>query len=111
MTKSLEELSDRLEIQDLLVAYSYAIDFRDWDALDEVFTPDAFIDYTAFGGSSGNLEETKKFLAAAMPMFSGFQHMVATSLSIDSRLRRRSRSSRTPTSSCSRRWKSIGLLR
>ena len=79
MTKSLEEIADRLEIQDLLVAYSYAIDFRDWDALDEVFTPDAFIDYTAFGGSAGNLKETKEFLAAAMPMFSGFQHMVATS--------------------------------
>ena len=50
MTMSLEEISDRLEIQDLLVAYSYAIDSRDWAALDDVFTPDAHIDYTVFGG-------------------------------------------------------------
>jgi hypothetical protein len=79
MTMSLQEISDRLEIQDLLVAYSHAIDTRNWDALDDVFTPDAFIDYSDFGGGSGDLETTKKFLAMAMPNFSSFQHMVATS--------------------------------
>jgi ketosteroid isomerase-like protein len=73
-----------LEIQELLSAYSYAIDTRDWDALDEVFTPDAVIDYTEMGGTRGNLTETKAFLAAAMPMFQSFQHMVATTkLAID----------------------------
>ena len=41
--------------------------------------PDAFIDYTVFGGSAGTLEETKQFLTEAMPAFSSFQHMVATS--------------------------------
>ncbi len=79
MTMSLEEISDRMEIQDLLVAYSYAIDSRDWAALDDVFTPDAFIDYTCFGGIAGTLPEIKKFLDEAMPAFSSFQHMVATS--------------------------------
>ena len=79
MTMSLEEISDRLEIQDLLVAYSYAIDSRDWDALDDVFTPDAHIDYTVFGGIAGTLPEIKKFLDDSMPMFSSFQHMIATS--------------------------------
>jgi hypothetical protein len=79
MTKSLQELSDRLEIQDLQTAYSHAIDTRDFDALDRVFTRDAFIDYTAFGGSAGGLEETKAFLRQALAMFGGFQHMVATS--------------------------------
>ena len=79
MTKSLQELSDRLEIQDLQTAYSHAIDTRDFDALDRVFTRDAFIDYTAFGGSAGGLEETKAFLRKALAMFGGFQHMVATS--------------------------------
>jgi len=79
MTMSLQEISDRLEIQDLLVAYSHAIDTRNWDALDDVFTPDAFIDYSDFGGGSGDVETTKKFLAMAMPNFSSFQHMVSTS--------------------------------
>jgi SnoaL-like protein len=79
MTMSLQEISDRMEIQDLLVAYSYAIDTSNWDALDDVFTEDAFIDYSAMGGSKGDLESTKQFLAMAMPNFAGFQHMVATS--------------------------------
>ena len=79
MPKSLQELSDRLEIQDLQAAYSHAIDTRDFDALDRVFTRDAFIDYSAFGGSVGGLEETKGFLRKALAMFGGFQHMVATS--------------------------------
>jgi ketosteroid isomerase-like protein len=79
MPKSLQELSDRLDIQDLQAAYSHAIDTRDFDALDRVFTPDAYIDYTAFGGSAGGLAETKAFLAKALAMFGGFQHMVATS--------------------------------
>ena len=78
MTLSLQEISDRMEIQDLLTAYSYAIDTRNWDALDDVFTEDAHIDYKEMGGSAGNLAETKDFLIKAMPMFSSFQHMVAT---------------------------------
>ncbi len=76
---SQQAISDRLEIQDLLVDYCYAIDFRDWDALDGIFTPDAVIDYTELGGTRGNLAETKAFLAQAMPMFESFQHMISTS--------------------------------
>ena len=84
MTMSIEEISDRLEIQDLLTAYSHAIDTRDWDALDEVFTPDARVDYSAMGGSDGDLATTKQFLADAMVMFAGFQHMISnTVLEID----------------------------
>jgi len=79
MTMSLQEISDRMEIQDLFVAYSYAIDSRTWDGLDDVFTPDAFIDYSVFGGSSGDLASTKEFLASAMTMFPVFQHMVSGS--------------------------------
>jgi hypothetical protein len=43
-TLSLAEISDRLEIQQLLVDYSTAIDNRRFDDLDKVFTPDAYID-------------------------------------------------------------------
>lgn len=76
---SLEELSDRLEIQDLQVAYSHAIDFRRFDELDDVFTEDAFIDYTVFGGPKGTYSEIKKYLSETMPMFSSYYHMVSTS--------------------------------
>ncbi|UGQ14955.1 nuclear transport factor 2 family protein [Yinghuangia sp. ASG 101] len=76
---SLQEISDRLEIQDLLVRYSHAVDTRQWDLLDDVFTADAHIDYSAVGGSAGDLTATKKFLADVMPMFTAFQHLVANS--------------------------------
>jgi hypothetical protein len=79
MALTLQEISDRMEIQDLLVDYSHAIDTRSWDALDQVFTPDAFIDYTAMGGVEGRLPEIKAWLAKTMPIFSSTQHMVATS--------------------------------
>ena len=84
MAMSLQEISDRMEIQDLMVRYSYAIDSRNWDALDDVFTADAFIDYSVFGGSTGDLPSTKEFLASAMPMFGSLQHMVSgTTITID----------------------------
>lgn len=73
---SMQAMSDRLEIQALLAAYSDAIDRRDWDALDQVFTRDAVIDYTETGGARGNLDFIKAYLARAMVQFSGFQHMV-----------------------------------
>lgn len=79
MRRSLEDIADRLDIQDLLVSYSHAIDFQRWDELDDVFTPDAHIDYTAFGGPEGNYPEIKEFLRTTMPMFSAYYHMVSTS--------------------------------
>lgn len=75
---SLQEISDRLEIQDLLARYSHAIDRRDWGALDRVFTQDAYIDYASMGGASGTLPHIKQYLAQAMANFKGFQHLVAT---------------------------------
>lgn len=76
---SLQEISDRLEIEDLMVRYSHAVDTHQWDLLDEIFTPDAHIDYTAMGGPAGDLEATKKFLATVMPNFPAFQHMIGNS--------------------------------
>jgi len=37
MTLSLQEMSDRFEIQDLLVGYCYAVDNQDFDAFAKVF--------------------------------------------------------------------------
>ena len=73
---STQEMSDRLEIQDLLTSYCDAIDSRDWDALDDIFTSDGIIDYTAAGGTRGNLQETKAYLDKALKPFSGMQHML-----------------------------------
>jgi 3-phenylpropionate/cinnamic acid dioxygenase small subunit len=74
----LQEISDRLEIQDLFARYSFAIDDRDWDALDTVFTPDARIDYSETGGAVGSFDRIKAWLPVALQRFPRYQHMVAT---------------------------------
>jgi hypothetical protein len=79
MTMTLQELSDRQEIQDVMVAYCYAIDHKNWDELDEVFTPDAVIDYSEMIGFRGNLAETKVFLAKALGQIKSYQHSISTS--------------------------------
>ena len=73
---SLEEISDRLEIQQLLVAYSTAIDTRRFDDLDLVFTPDAYIDYRALGGIDGKFPEVKAWLAEVLPNFPAYSHLL-----------------------------------
>ncbi|MDZ7887402.1 MAG: nuclear transport factor 2 family protein [Mycobacterium sp.] len=73
---SIEEISDRLEIQQLLVDYSTAIDARRFDDLDRVFTPDAYIDYRAMGGVDGRYPEVKAWLAQVLPNFPAYAHML-----------------------------------
>ncbi len=75
---SLQEMSDRFEIQDLVHRYAQIIDSKDFDLLrEDVFCEDAFIDYSVFGGSKGNLETTIAFLHKAMKLFPNTQHLNA----------------------------------
>ena len=78
MTLSMQEMSDRFEIQDLLVGYCYAVDARDFDALDRFFTADAVIDYSEMVGFKGNLTETKAFLRESFGIVTAAQHAVST---------------------------------
>jgi hypothetical protein len=73
---SLAEISDRLEIQQLLVDYAAAIDQRRFDDLDRVFTADAYIDYRAMGGIDGVYPEIKAWLAQVLPNFPAYSHLV-----------------------------------
>jgi 3-phenylpropionate/cinnamic acid dioxygenase small subunit len=77
---SQQQLSDRFEIQDLVFHYADLIDTKQFEQLrDEVFTADAHIDYSAMGGSVGDLEETITFLKAAVTdeLFPNSQHLNA----------------------------------
>ncbi len=77
---SLQEISDRMEIQDLCYRYAQIIDAKDFDSLrTDVFTADAHIDYGVFGGSVGDLEHTISFLKEAMTpeIFPAHQHLNA----------------------------------
>lgn len=77
---STKDMSDRLEIQDLLARYCQAIDSRNFDDLDHIFTSDAHIDYTEAGGAKGTLAEIKTYLVGALKGFSGMQHMIGLPL-------------------------------
>jgi hypothetical protein len=77
---SQQEISDRFEIQDLVFHYADLIDRRDIERLrTDVFTADAHIDYSAMGGSVGDLDETIAFLNAALTeeLFPNSQHLNA----------------------------------
>ena len=75
----LQEISDRLEIQDLIARYCHAIDRRELDELDSIFAEDAVIDYTAFGAPRASLGEMKGFLAEALTAHTAYYHLAATS--------------------------------
>jgi hypothetical protein len=62
-------LSDRAEINDVLVRYTRAIDAGEWDVLDTVFAADAQIDYTTSGGIAATYAEVKPWLAEMLPAF------------------------------------------
>ncbi len=66
---SADEISARLELQDLLIRYSEAIDRREFDELDEIFTPDAYIDYRDTGGIDGQYPQVKPWLAETLPTY------------------------------------------
>jgi len=74
---SLQEMGDRLEIDDLLTRYATAVDTKDWGLYASCFTPDASLDYTAAGGIKGTFPEVKDWLAQVMPSFPMTQHLVA----------------------------------
>lgn len=65
----LQEISDRMEITDVITRYTRAIDSGDWDKLDTVFTDDAQIDYTESGGINAPFAEVKPWLAEMLPAF------------------------------------------
>jgi hypothetical protein len=80
MTLSLQEISDRLEIEELLVRYCYAVDDRDWEAYRNVFTPDAVLDDTVTGGIRSGVEEHVAFMKRALSKILISQHAISTLL-------------------------------
>jgi 3-phenylpropionate/cinnamic acid dioxygenase small subunit len=79
-TLSIQEISDRIHINDLLVRYTVAIDTQDWKLLDTVFLPDATVDYTSSGGVRGKYPEVRAWLAKVLAAFAMTQHMISNSV-------------------------------
>jgi hypothetical protein len=80
MTLSLQEISDRLEIEDLLVRYCYSVDDRDWNTYRNIFTADAVLDDTVTGGIRSGVEEHVVFLERALSKILISQHAISTIL-------------------------------
>ncbi|GGF33163.1 nuclear transport factor 2 family protein [Williamsia phyllosphaerae] len=72
----LQEISDRMEIQQLITDYSTAVDTRDFERLLDIFTPDAVIDYSAVGGTVGTPSEVVPWLRENLAIFSDYLHLV-----------------------------------
>lgn len=76
---SMQEISDRIQIQDLLARYALAVDTKDWSLLDSCFTPDAHVDYTATGGAKGSYVEMRGWLESALLPFAVVAHYLSNS--------------------------------
>lgn len=77
---TLQQVSDRIEINDLLIRYTTAIDQKDYGLLDSCFTPDAHLDYTSAGGVAGDYPKVRAWLEKALAPFPMTVHYVTNSV-------------------------------
>lgn len=75
MTPTLE---DRALIGDLVVAYAFAVDERNWQAFEALFVPHARIDYASAGGITGTPAEVAAWMPQALSFFTWTMHSVLT---------------------------------
>ncbi len=76
MSLSLQEISDRLELQDLVTEYADIIDRKAFLELSSLFIEEAEIDYQATGAPKCSVADMIVFLTDAMALFPNHQHMV-----------------------------------
>lgn len=74
------EIWDHIEITQLLHRYARAIDTVDLKALEQIFTPDAWIDYHTVGGKKGRFPEMARWLGASLVIFKTTQHEISNPL-------------------------------
>ncbi|HEY9311160.1 nuclear transport factor 2 family protein [Williamsia sp.] len=72
----IQEVIDRLEIEEHLTKYAKAVDSEDWDLWRSLYTEDARIDYSAVGGPTGNRVEISAWLEASMKLLPMKQHFI-----------------------------------
>jgi len=73
---SLQEISDKLEIQQLMTDYADALDTLQIDKMDKVFTPDAAINYVESGGIEATYAEVKPWLEENLAVAPSRVHMI-----------------------------------
>jgi hypothetical protein len=73
-----DQISDHLEIEEVLTRYCYAVDDREWDIYRCLFTPDAVIDDRVTGGIESGIEEHIQYLSKALSKVVLSQHAFST---------------------------------
>ena len=76
MTLPPQEVADRVEILDLIARYSTVVDSGAWDAMPDLFTDDAVLDFSATGGIRGSVAEHQEFNAKVLTGFASTQHVM-----------------------------------
>jgi len=71
-------LEDCARIEQLAIAYAYAVDEKDWGAFEALYVPDATIDYRSAGGIAGTPAAVAAWMAGASEMFSWSMHSIST---------------------------------
>jgi ketosteroid isomerase-like protein len=69
-------VSEKLAISDVLDAYAHGVDNKDWDLVTSVFTEDAVLDYSAYGGPKGSRDEVVTWIQASVTAFPMTQHHI-----------------------------------
>jgi hypothetical protein len=73
----LSQISDQLEITDVLNRYSRALDGRDWALLESVFTPDAVVEYGEYGSTNIGPVEVGEHCAGGLEGLDCNQHLLS----------------------------------
>ncbi len=73
-----DQISDHIEIEEVLTRYCYAVDDREWDVYRGLFTPDAVIDDRVTGGIESGIEEHIEYLSRALSKVVFSQHALST---------------------------------
>ncbi len=79
MPLDLQAISDRIEIEELLVRYSRALDFRDFAALETLFTADATFDAGSLGCPTG-AAGIRAMIEGTLTGLDATQHLLGKSL-------------------------------
>lgn len=72
----MSQVEDKQAISDLIARYPQLVDEREFDRLPELFTADARIDFSAFGGPTDTPAGIKTFLQESLGAFARTQHMM-----------------------------------
>jgi uncharacterized protein (TIGR02246 family) len=79
---NLQQLQDKIEIQELLARYARGLDTKDWETWKAVFTPDAVLDYSSAGIPVGTRDDIAAMFEQAFTAIPWAQHFI-TNIEID----------------------------